>query len=90
MWASTENLGAWPWCASVSDEALSAQNCAPLTEAAIGLEIFKPFNASQSPPAAMTTTLPIVCVETSGLHARVGVGRARAIWSGTAAIIPGV
>jgi CRISPR-associated protein Csm1 len=45
VWASTENLGAWPLVRKRLDDALAAKNCAPLSEMESGdrEEIFKPF-----------------------------------------------
>lgn len=43
VWASTENLGAWPLVRKRLDDALTAKNCAPLSDATDAQEIFKPF-----------------------------------------------
>jgi CRISPR-associated protein Csm1 len=43
VWASTENLGAWPLVRKRLDDALGAKNCAPLSEGLDSQEIFKPF-----------------------------------------------
>src|SRR3954449_1126908 len=43
VWASTENLGAWPLVRKRLDDALGAKNCAPLSEGPDSLEIFNPF-----------------------------------------------
>jgi len=43
VWASTENLGAWPLVRKRLDDALGATNCAPLGGADDSSGIFKPF-----------------------------------------------
>ncbi|MGH9694082.1 MAG: Cas10/Cmr2 second palm domain-containing protein, partial [Bryobacteraceae bacterium] len=48
VWASTENLGAWPLVRKRLDDALAARNCAPLAEAGDSHEIFKPFTLERA------------------------------------------
>ena len=43
VWASTENLGAWPLVRKRLDDALAVKNCAPLSGGADSQAIFKPF-----------------------------------------------
>ena len=43
VWASTENLGAWPLVRKRLDDALGSRNCAPLGHAGDLSEIFHPF-----------------------------------------------
>ena len=43
VWASTENLGAWPLVRKRLDDALGSKNCAPLGQNGNLSEIFKPF-----------------------------------------------
>jgi CRISPR-associated protein Csm1 len=49
VWASTENLGAWPLVRKRLDDALSVKNCAPLSESGDAREIFKPFTPQTAP-----------------------------------------
>src|SRR5882757_10509982 len=43
VWASTENLGAWPLVRKRLDDALTAKNCAPLSDAGDARQTFEPF-----------------------------------------------